>query len=213
VTERGYTTEVFIPRTILNQPVFVPGWYIGFDVSIRIGGGAVTGGSNEWGAQWCTKGWGAFIDSPSTWGDLLLLGTDAEVRVQDAEPAWPRTQAVVPGHSYLVTILDPDRNTNLAAEDTVLLSAEVIPPGGTSAASDTEIYILRETGNNTGVFRGFIDTLPGTSGEVYGTLEVSPGAVVRLGYLDLGDSKGRRNVVCEAKLPVAAALISVSSKQ
>ena len=48
------------------------------------------------------------VQSPATWGDLLLLGTDAEVRIQDAAPDWPATNAVVPGHSHLVTIIDPD---------------------------------------------------------------------------------------------------------
>ena len=203
-TDDGYSVEIFIPRSLFNQPVFSPGWYIGFDVMIRIQGGAAR---EELGAAWAIDRYWAFIDNPSTWGDLLLLGTDAELRIQDASPSWPATRSVVPGRSYLVTVLDPDRNINLAAVDTVLLSAEVLARAGASKASDTEVYVLRETGKNTGIFRGFVNTQPGAGSEVRGALEVLAGRVVRLGYLDLGDSKGRRNVAYQAVLPVIAPLM------
>ena len=64
-------------------------------------------------------------DYPNLWGDLLLLGTDPRLAVQDADEAGTLTRAIVPGHSYLLTVIDPDRNVHLAAEDIVLVSAEV----------------------------------------------------------------------------------------
>ena len=139
-----------------------------------------------------------------------MLGTDATLAIQDADEKGSLTQAIVPGHSYLLTVIDPDRNVNLATEDTVLVSSEVIAAGDQEAGAkskgrgDVEVFILKETGRNTGIFRGFINTQPGFGREVQGTLEVRPGQQVRFGYVDFADSKGRRNGITELKLPVAA---------
>ena len=148
-----------------------------------------------------------------------MLGTDATVVIQDADEKGSLTQAIYPGHSYLLTVIDPDRNVNLAAEDTVLVSAEVAPPPAAvgslrtpGAHGDVEVFILKETGKNTGIFRGFINTQPGFGREVQGSLEVMPGQQVRFGYMDFGDSKGRRNVVYEMKLPVVSGVMSTVTK-
>ncbi len=41
-TKDGYTMEVFLPRSLMKQPVFCPGWCIGFDCTIGIGASRTT---------------------------------------------------------------------------------------------------------------------------------------------------------------------------
>jgi hypothetical protein len=143
-------------------------------------------------------------NEPDQWGDLLLLGTDARFHVQDADPSYPVSQAIVPGHSYLLTVQDPDRNVKLTEEDTVLVSAE-------SAGGDGEVFVLRETDKNTGIFRGYIDTQPGVGRQVQGVLECVPGQEVRFAYVDVANARGERNVVTELKLPVVAPIVNVAN--
>jgi len=128
--------------------------------------------------------------------------------VQDAAGRAPLSTGVVPGHSYLVTVIDPDRNVHLTAEDSVVVSAEAL--GGTGLepvpANDVEVYILKETGRNTSVFRGYVNTQPGSGRKVQGVLELMPGQQVQFGYVDLANAEGRRSVVYQLRLPVLAGL-------
>jgi hypothetical protein len=208
-TDEGYTTEVFIPRSLFKVPVFCPGWYIGFDCFV------VTGELKL--AKPTGRGWiqtkpdiRTFGNFPERWGDLLLLGTDARLVIQDAAPTWARSEAVIPGRSYLITVIDPDRNVNLAAEDAVMVSGEVAWPGETRA-NDVDIFILQETGKNTSIFQGYVNTQPGRGGQVQGILEMMPGQEARFGYVDFADSQGRRNVIYEQKLPVVCEVMAVAS--
>ena len=186
----GYTVEVFLYRKLFKLPVFAPGWYVGFDCAVA------TGAQRNRRFRGCT--WAAGnADRPRDWGDLLLLGTDPQIFVQKAEPDYPLAGSVSPGRSYLLTIKDPDRNVYLSRVDRVLVSAEV--RGG---RNDVEVFVLKETGENTGVFRGFINTQPGRGREVRGFLEVMPGNEVRFGYVDTANSTGRRNAMYEVTLPV-----------
>jgi len=204
VRRNGYTTEVFLPRTLFRTPVFAPGWIIGFDCLVGVGR------QEEYhfhGQYWACREnrvrTSEHHTPASRWGDLMMLGTDPRLVVQDCREGWPATRAIVPGHSYLLTVMDPDRNVNLTARDTVVVSAEAV---GSSGDGDIEVYVLQETGRNTSVFRGCIDTQPGPGWQVEGNLEVYSGQTVRLGYVDFGNARGQRNVVYRLRLPVAAPL-------
>jgi len=206
--ETAYTVEVFIPRSLLDVPVFAPGWYVGFDCVVA--GGVQPGHNNDLrkfnGQAWAT-GDG---NTPDRWGDLLLLGTDPRIVLQAASRTGELVDRVIPGHSYLLTVVDPDRNVNPAIEDSVLVSAEIVGGADRAAdARDVEVYILSETGRNTGVFRGYVNTQPGAGRERRGVLEVMPLDEVRLGYVDFGNARGERNVVSEVRLPVVAAMTEV----
>ena len=209
----GYTTEIFLPRTLFTVPVFCPGWYVGFEAIVGVGAQPRYNCAIH-GRIWANPRWHGHgdlgdKDHPRDWGDLLLLGTDPYLAVQDIDGA--RTKAVIPGHSYLITVMDPDRNVNLAAEDIVLVSAEVM--GGSSPESnDVEVFILKETGKNKSVFRGYINTQPGSGRQVQGAVELTAGQELRLGYLDLANAEGRRNVVYSLRLPVIAAVTEVATK-
>jgi len=209
--DTGYTVEAFIPRSLFSVPVFAPGWYIGFDCWVATGYQQPENGRSRFSGQhWASstrdaEGLGL---NPSQWGDLLLLGTDPRVVVQDADAAGTVSEAILPGHSYLLSVIDPDRNVSPGAEDTVLVSAEV--RGG---RSDVEVFVLKETGKNTGIFRGYINTQPGAGREVQGVLEVMAGCEARFGYVDFANAKGERNVISELKLPVVSGLMGVSARK
>jgi len=107
-------------------------------------------------------------------------------------------------------VVDPDRNVNLAAEDTVLLSVEV-SGGPEPSRNDVEMFLLKETGKNTSVFRGYVDTQPGRGREVRGVVEVTPGQQAIIGYMDLADAQGTRNPVYRLRLPVVAGVVNLAS--
>jgi len=194
-TDKGYTVELFLPRSLFSKPIFCPGWIIGFDCKVA--------GAHQRGRYSIRQSWaGGDSNRPDRWGDLLLLGTDARIYVQLMDEQGSLAQGIFPGHSYLLTVVDPDRNVNPRLEDTVLISAEVM--GG---KNDVEVLILKETEKNSGIFRGFIDTQPGRGREVQGVLELMAGNEVRLGYVDFADARGRRKAVVEIKLPVVRGLM------
>lgn len=198
LSEQGYVVEVFLPRKVFRTPVFAPGWYIGFDCQVAWGFQGKRGGKSQ---TWAS---GKNISTcPKGWGDLLLLGTDAQVFVQEASAAGTPASGIVPGHSYLLTVVDPDRNVSLTDRDTVLVSVEVA-----GRDRDAMVCVLKETKKNSGVFRGYIDTQPGTGHTVHRVLEVLAGDEVRLGYLDFANSKGERNVKATVRLPVLSALMA-----
>ena len=221
-TKDGYTVEAFLPRSLFKMPVFAPGWWVGFDCVVAFGpqppgGWGINLGGKVWCPTWHRRG-RMRKDVPNQWGDLMLLGTDPRLAVQDADTQAALTTAVVPGHSYLITVIDPDRNVRITAEDTVVVSAEVIsaslPDGGSRGGTrdagndDVEVYILRETGKNTSIFRGYVNTQPGRGRQIQGVLEMMPGQEFRLGYVDLANAEGRRNVIYRLNLPVVATLMS-----
>lgn len=199
-TKDGYTMEVFVPRSLFKVPVFAPGWHIGFDCAIATG---YQSKGRFKGYTWST---GSSL-TPNRWGDLLMLGTDALVVVQNTDANGTAASGIIPGHSYLLTVIDPDRNVSSATVDTVLVSAEATTGGKSAKAQDVEVFILKESGKNTGVFRGYINTQPGLGRQVQSVLEIGPGQDLRFGYVDFANAKGKRNVVMELKLPVVGAVL------
>jgi hypothetical protein len=186
---------------MFNLPVFAPGWAVGFDCVVALG--------QQGRGATCHRWRRGDADHPNKWGDLVLLGTDARVLVQNADRNGSISRMAIPGHSYLITIIDPDRNIDLAFKDSVVVSAET---AGSGQAGDAEVFVLRETGPNTGIFRGYVDTQPGFGGDVLGVLEISAGQKLLFRYVDFGDAEGRRGVVKTAQLPVVAGIMGASAK-
>jgi len=206
----GYTVEAFLPRSLFEVPVFAPGWYIGFDCAVAKGyqgrGQGKRGSAQFWADPSIADDGNRGGNRPDTWGDLLMLGTDARFLVQDADPTGRLTRQIVPGHSYLLTIVDPDRNVSLSIEDTVLVSAEA--EGG---AQDVEVFVLTETKPNSGIFRGYVNTAPGAGRKVQGVLELTAGQEVAFGYVDLANAQGVRNAMTYVRLPVVAPVMNVAA--
>ncbi|PCJ57758.1 MAG: hypothetical protein COA79_14830 [Planctomycetota bacterium] len=194
----GYTTEIFIPRTLFNRKVFSPGWKIGFNCMVATGPGRRSAGGNHW----VKTDYTSVADHPDAWGDLVLLGTDPRIIVQLVDKNWTVAKHILPGHSILMTVIDPDRNVYSTVADQIVVSAEV--KGGNN---DAEVFILQETGTNTGVFRGIINTQPGFGKEVQGVMEVMAGNKLILKYVDFGNSKGQKNKITKIILPVVGGLL------
>ena len=206
VTKEGYTVEVFVPRSLFKQPVFCPGWYVGFQCAVATG----HQGRVFRGQTWVDAGRRA-ADRPDSWGDLLLLGTDPRIIVQNADRTGTLSHGLIPGHSYLITVIDPDRNVRPTQIDTVLISAEVADSERSDdGAGDVEVYILNETKKNSGMFRGYINTQPGRGRQVQGALELLALQHVRFGYVDVADAKGRRKVIQHVRLPVVSGAVDLA---
>lgn len=208
----GYTVQIFLPRTLFKTPIFAPGWIVGFDCCVATGHQTSYDAANGVGSGqlFCSTN----PNSPKSWGDLMLLGGDPLIVVQDADETGTPSEAIVPGHSYLLTVQDPTRNVNLMAEDTVIVSVEAAVGNGKGQAKDrgdVKVFILKETAKNTGIFRGYINTQPGAGREVQDVLEVAPGQEVRIGYVGFADSKGKRNRITEIKLPVVATMMNTAA--
>ena len=205
-TATGYTTEVFIPRSLFEVPVFAPGWYVGFDCAVGLGVQGHYGRfrGQSWAGQDLRRNGSRGANGPNRWGDLLLLGTDPRLLVQEANVTGHLVYQLFPGRSYLLTVVDPDRNVSLARKDTVLVSAEI-----TGSGDDVEVFVLEETEKNSGVFRGYVNTQPGVGRQVQGVLEIMPAQQVRFGYVDFANAKGKRNVITTMTLPVVAPVTRV----
>ncbi len=202
----GYSVEVFLPRSLFRTPVFAPGWYLGFDCVVGTGAQPEYGLHGQvWANRENRRRTSEHNVPASRWGDLLLLGTDPHLAVQDADASAALARGLIPGHSCLLTVIDPDRNVHLTARDTVVVSAEAV---GAARTGDVEVFVLKETGKNTSVFRGYVNTQPGAGRRVQGVLEVMPAQEVRFGYVDLANADGTRDVVYQLTLPVLAPIAS-----
>ncbi|NQZ71366.1 MAG: hypothetical protein HRT89_25245 [Lentisphaeria bacterium] len=163
-------------------------------------GPSKSGGSG--GKHWTKTEYKAAADHPDSWGDLVMLGTDPKFLVNIVDEKWTQAKHVLPGHSLLLTVVDPDRNVYSHIEDQIIVSAEV--NGG---KNDVEILVLKETGKNTGVFRGIVNTQPGPGREVQGVLELMTGFEIIFGYVDFGNAKGEKGKITRTVIPVVGGLL------
>ena len=86
-----------------------------------------------------------------------------------------------PGEPLFVRITDSDQDLDFGLSETVFLTLTV------SGSSEEEIIELTETGVNTGVFTGFIQTSGNPSTLYDGTLDVTTGSVITATYVDISD--------------------------
>ncbi len=184
----GYSVECFVARTTLARPVLVPGEYLAVNVSVNTGYDVAT--EQQWSASKALNTW----DRPVTWGDVLLLGSDATVKALNADDS--ACTQVVPGQILQVEVTDKDMNMDPLAEERVL--ASVSGPDG-----DPVLMVLKETGQNTGVFRGSLNTSFYLDQVAPDTLRVRPGDVIEVGYDDPRAAYGEQHRHCGVKLPVA----------
>ncbi len=189
-TADGYTVEIFLSRTALVSPALVPGKYIALNFSLNVD----IGSGYQWSASQHIGTW----QRPDTWGDVLLLGSDAKFKflaatLDNEEPL----QGVVPGTPLGLEILDADMNLNTQKVD--LVAAELrCRDLGTSL-----FVILRETGPNTGLFRASVDTQSYFKPGRENTLNVRSGDTIDLIYNDARTEYGEVNRRVTAELPVA----------
>ncbi len=99
---------------------------------------------------------------------------------------------LVPGGLYhegdplFIRLTDIDQNINTTAIETVLVTL------GVSATGDAEVVRLYETGPNTGIFTGYIQTGPGPAVNGNGTLSVAVSSRIDGSYVDVADGTDTR---------------------
>ncbi|MBN2582521.1 MAG: hypothetical protein JXL80_05590 [Planctomycetes bacterium] len=198
----GYSVECFLDRRALVRPQLVPGKYLAVNFSVNQG--YTSSEMTQWSASQKLQTW----HRPDTWGDLLLLGSDARLKFvaagESAEDA-ATVAAVVPGDAVGLEIADADMNVNTQKVDRI--AAEVV----SKKTGATLLVVLNETGPGTGIFRASINTQPYFMPPKENTLNVSGGDTVQLSYTDARCEYGEKNVKRTADLVVGWPVMKVGS--
>ncbi|MCA1766578.1 MAG: hypothetical protein LC633_10110, partial [Desulfobulbaceae bacterium] len=113
----------------------------------------------------------------------------APLKIPDSEPidlsvAIPLAPAAIfhRGEPVFVRLSDPDQNIDFESAETVLVTLSADDTG------DVEVLRLTETGPNTGVFTGYIQSSLATGTTYDGRLEVGEAGVVEARYVDPVDN-------------------------
>ncbi len=92
-----------------------------------------------------------------------------------------------------IKITDGDSNLNPSVAETVLVKL-------TTPAGDVEVIRLNETGVNTGVFTGYVQTVSGAAVVGNGVLSAADGTVVTAEYLDMDFGAAAGSITANASL-------------
>ena len=179
VSPRGYQVELFMPGEAFSEPDLKPGRIIAFNFSINNG--------TSCSLIWAVNLGRSFAHAPNLWGDLALLGTDAEITF--VRPGTEKTvEVIIPGEPAGVRIADADMNLDRKTKDKIEVTLR-------SACGDRVTGYLEETGPDSGIFQGNIDTLQflGETASEDMNLSVTPGGHVTLSYMDQACRYGERN--------------------
>ena len=96
------------------------------------------------------------------------------------------------GEPIFIRLTDLDQNVDATAVETVMVTITV------PATGDTEVLILTETGPNTGVFTGYVQSYvgastPGAANPANGQLGLQPEAMIVANYVDIVDGTDTSN--------------------
>ena len=185
----GYQVECFIKRTALGQPILAPGMYLAINHSVNIGNGYET----QWSAPKSVTTW----NNPDTWGDVLLLGSDARVAFKHYEDAEKALPAILPGDPVRVEITDPDMNLYDIKYDRIIATVKL------EGSQTPLLLVLKETKPNSGVFAGSFSTQSYFKPAKENTLNVRGGNHIILSYTDARAGYGEKDRKVTAKLAVA----------
>jgi hypothetical protein len=184
-TAEGYHVEGFLARSAVTEP-FLPGSMLGLEFSI----------SRDWNfpsqMQWHTPKSVNVWKHPNLWGDLLLLGTDAEISFPLESGAELERTAAAPGEDVLVRIDDRDMNLDPDLMDSVAVRVDLPGVAG-------RVVFLEETGPNTGIFEGPVPLPASTRGEL------------QLTYIDAVTGKGARNETLRKSLRLGWPLMQIAT--
>jgi hypothetical protein len=186
----GYSVEGFISVTAILRRL-IPGMYLGLDLSV----------SPDFNfahqIQWATAKSVGNWRRPDTWGDLLLLGTDATLRfIQSGTDDAERTIIGI-NESAAVEVNDPDMNVDHLTRDTVAVRLASSDP------SSTQVLLLTETGADTGIFRGSFAAQGLGLQPRSGLINTRSGDAIEATYIDSVLSNGDRNQRLTKQISVA----------
>ncbi len=182
----GYAVEGFLSIQAMQRRL-APGVYLGFDVSVSPDFDFKN--QMQWAAAKSLGNW----DRPSTWGDLLLLGTNARATFRGANGTERRV--AVAGESLILEVADADMNLDAAARETVAVKLARADGAG------AQVLLLTETGADTGIFQGPALLQSGAADRA-GAIAVSGGDAVVLTYIDTVNASGARNKPATARLEI-----------
>ena len=185
----GYQVECLIKRTALAQPVLAPGMYLAVNHSINLGNKYET----QWSAPKSVHTW----NNPDTWGDVLLLGSDARVSFKHFELHDQGIDAVLPGDPVRVEITDPDMNLYDVKHDRIMATVKA------DGSQTPLLLVLKETKANSGVFAASFSTQAYFMPPKENTLNIRGGKNIILSYTDARAGYGEKNRKVTAHLPVA----------
>ena len=195
----GYSVECFLSRRALARPLLVPGKYAALNFIVNQ--------SYEQGTLWSAPPDFNTWRRPNTWGDVLLLGSDAKLKfIGENEDAKEPAKGIIPGDLVTMEIADADMNLNTLKADRV--AAELTVKDGAAAL----FVVLKETGPKTGVFRGSVATQPYFMAPRENTLNVRSGDTVQLTYTDTRAEFGEKNRKVTAELPVGWPVMKLGRK-
>ena len=185
----GYQVECFIKRSGLAQPVLAPGMYLAINHSVNLGNKYET----QWSAPKSVHTW----NNPDTWGDVLLLGSDARVSFKHFELHDQGIDAVLPGDPVRVEITDPDMNLYDVKHDRIMATVKA------DGSQTPLLLVLKETKANSGVFAASFSTQAYFMPPKENTLNIRGGKNIILSYTDARAGYGEKNRKVTAHLPVA----------
>jgi hypothetical protein len=212
---RGYQVEIHMPAARLRNANLTPGRIIAFDYSTDNGNNAYFWWTTELGKQASM--------TPSVWGDLVLLGSDAAITTvkpgKTAEPLAAITTvkpgktaeplaAIIPGEPLGVRIADADMNIDPRIRNQIKVKFE-------SSTGQALIGYLQETEVSSGVFEGSVDTVEVLADEerdaTDNALPVVAGGDVEVSYYDQARRYGERNYTARQRVPVGVPVMRMSA--
>ena len=192
----GYQVECFVKRSSLAHPMLTPGMYLAINHSINLGNKFET----QWSAPKSVQTW----NRPDTWGDVLLLGSDARVAFKDHKKHSEKLQGVLPGDSVYIEITDPDMNLYEIKKDRIMATVKV------ENSKRPVMLVLKETKLNSGIFAGSFATQAYFKKAKANTLNIRGGDTILLTYVDARSGYGEKNRKVKARLAVGWPVTKIS---
>jgi len=193
----GYQVEGFLRRRALSRPILAPGRYIAVQFSVNVGFGRPN--NYLWAASKGIMTW----NKPDTWGDVLLLGSDARSEFVSFEDTSKSLEGLAPGQPLAFQIMDRDMDLNTYRPDRIAAELRV------KSVPGSMFVVLRETDKSTGVFTGSVSTQQYFLPQKKDTLNVRSGDTVQLVYRDARCEFGEKDRVVTEEIKVGWPVMKV----
>jgi hypothetical protein len=186
-----YTCEAFVPAGLLKRWYPLPGAIIGFNYSMNNGEGVLI--------RWVTNMGKNISFHPELWGDLLLMGSDAEIKLSPED-------FILPGQNLKIIIVDHDMNLKAQKKDKIWVKAS-------SRLTEDQLPLsLMETEINSGIFSADLGTIFALSPKEKERISVRPGDVIEIYYLDQHALGGKKNIPVVKEIQVGRGVFSLGGK-